>query len=132
MRTPASEERDDELQADTSLLRRPNSLKPLDIEIMKRLGTRVNLIPIVSKADTLTPADLAQFKQKVSLRNGDDREQNQKLMILNPRGTDSRGHQGTRYPRVHASNRGRRRGVRRACQSLDCELAFAAFSSDRC
>lgn len=48
------------------------SLKPLDVEIMKRLGTRVNLIPIVSKADTLTPKDLAQFKQKVgdsSLRN---------------------------------------------------------------
>lgn len=40
-------------------------LKPLDIEIMKRLGTRVNLIPIVSKADTLTPSDLAQFKQRV-------------------------------------------------------------------
>lgn len=33
---------------------------------MKRLGTRVNLIPIVAKADTLTPADLAGFKQKVS------------------------------------------------------------------
>ena len=26
------------------------SLKPLDIEIMKRLGTRVNLIPVVAKA----------------------------------------------------------------------------------
>lgn len=34
---------------------------------MKRLGTRVNLIPIVSKADTLTPHDLAQFKQRVRL-----------------------------------------------------------------
>lgn len=43
-----------------------HTLKPLDIEIMKRLGTRVNLIPIIAKADTLTPNDLALFKQRVS------------------------------------------------------------------
>ena len=42
------------------------SLKPLDIECMKRLGSRVNLIPIIAKADTLTPNDLAAFKQSVS------------------------------------------------------------------
>lgn len=41
------------------------SLKPLDIECMKRLGSRVNLIPIIAKADTLTPNDLAAFKHKV-------------------------------------------------------------------
>ena len=44
----------------------PCSLKPLDIEIMKRLGTRVNLIPVVAKADTLTQHDLAVFKARVS------------------------------------------------------------------
>lgn len=49
----------------------PCSLKPLDIEIMKRLGTRVNLIPVVAKADTLTPEDLQKFKQRVRrLRRG--------------------------------------------------------------
>jgi septin family protein len=42
------------------------SLKPLDIEIMKRLGTRVNLIPVIAKADTLTQNDLFAFKQRVS------------------------------------------------------------------
>lgn len=42
-----------------------NRLKPLDIEIMKRLGSRVNLIPIIAKADTLTPKDLAVFKQRI-------------------------------------------------------------------
>lgn len=42
------------------------SLKPLDIEIMKRLGTRVNLIPAIAKADTLTQNDLQTFKQRVS------------------------------------------------------------------
>ena len=41
------------------------SLKPLDIEIMKRLGTRVNLIPVIAKADTLTQNDLITFKQRV-------------------------------------------------------------------
>jgi cell division control protein 12 len=40
-------------------------LKPLDIEIMKRLGTRVNLIPVIAKADTLTQNDLYAFKQRV-------------------------------------------------------------------
>ncbi|KAJ8080643.1 Septin spn4 [Marasmius sp. AFHP31] len=42
-----------------------HTLKPLDIEIMKRLGTRVNLIPVVAKADTLTQNDLHAFKQRI-------------------------------------------------------------------
>lgn len=42
------------------------SLKPLDIETMKRLGTRVNLIPIIAKADTMTPEDLQSAKIRVS------------------------------------------------------------------
>lgn len=40
-------------------------LSPLDVEVMKRLGSRVNLIPVIAKADTLTPSDLAKFKQNV-------------------------------------------------------------------
>ncbi|CDH59667.1 cell division control protein 12 [Lichtheimia corymbifera JMRC:FSU:9682] len=46
---------------------RPNghTLKPLDIEIMKHLGSRVNLIPVIAKADTLTPNDLAKFKRNI-------------------------------------------------------------------
>ncbi|KAL9549148.1 hypothetical protein MBANPS3_005352 [Mucor bainieri] len=42
-----------------------HSLKSLDIEIMKRLGSRVNLIPVIAKADTLTPHDLQRFKENV-------------------------------------------------------------------
>ncbi|CAO1626612.1 unnamed protein product [Jaminaea pallidilutea] len=42
-----------------------HTLKPLDIEMMKRLGTRVNLIPVVAKADTLSPKDLSIFKQRI-------------------------------------------------------------------
>lgn len=44
----------------------PNSLKPLDIEIMRRLGRTVNLLPVIAKADTLTQNDLAAFKERVS------------------------------------------------------------------
>ncbi|CAF9922554.1 hypothetical protein IMSHALPRED_005700 [Imshaugia aleurites] len=42
-----------------------HTLKPLDIEVMKRLSSRVNLIPVVAKADTLSPADLATFKRRI-------------------------------------------------------------------
>ena len=42
-----------------------HTLKPLDIEVMKRLCSRVNLIPVIAKADTLSPADLAKFKSRV-------------------------------------------------------------------
>lgn len=44
-----------------------HTLKPLDIEVMKRLSSRVNLIPVVAKADTLSPTDLALFKRRVRL-----------------------------------------------------------------
>ncbi|KAF7721239.1 hypothetical protein EC973_005021 [Apophysomyces ossiformis] len=42
-----------------------HTLSPLDIEVMKRLGSRVNLIPVIAKADTLTPANLAKFKENI-------------------------------------------------------------------
>lgn len=42
-----------------------HSLKPLDIEIMKRLSTRVNLIPVIAKADTLSPAEMDTFKNRI-------------------------------------------------------------------
>jgi cell division control protein 12 len=43
-----------------------HTLKPLDIEVMKRLSSRVNLIPVVAKADTLSHADLIRYKERVS------------------------------------------------------------------
>jgi septin 7 len=42
-----------------------HSLKPLDIEVMRRLHTKVNLIPIIAKADTLTDDEINSFKQRV-------------------------------------------------------------------
>jgi cell division control protein 12 len=32
---------------------------------MKRLGTRVNLIPVIAKADTMAPNDLEEMKERV-------------------------------------------------------------------
>jgi Septin family protein len=42
-----------------------HSLKPLDIEVMRRLHTKVNLIPVIAKADTLTDEEVTLFKQRV-------------------------------------------------------------------
>lgn len=42
-----------------------HTLRPLDIEAMKALGKRANLIPIISKSDTLSPNELAYFKRNI-------------------------------------------------------------------
>jgi cell division control protein 11 len=42
-----------------------HGLRELDIELMKRLSPRVNVIPVIGKADSMTPAELAEFKKLV-------------------------------------------------------------------
>ncbi|QDS69331.1 hypothetical protein FKW77_003473 [Venturia effusa] len=42
-----------------------HGLRELDIELMKRLSPRVNVIPVIGKADALTPAELAESKKLV-------------------------------------------------------------------
>ncbi|KAJ1959332.1 Cell division control protein 11 [Dispira parvispora] len=42
-----------------------HGLRELDIKLMKRVGNRVNVIPIVAKADSLTVDELAAFKKRV-------------------------------------------------------------------
>ncbi|KAI9184497.1 Cell division control protein 11 [Blastocladiella emersonii ATCC 22665] len=42
-----------------------HSLREIDIELMKRLNTRVNIIPCIGKSDTMTPKELADFKKRV-------------------------------------------------------------------
>ena len=42
-----------------------HSLKPLDIEVMRRLHTKVNLIPVIAKSDTLTDDEIVSFKARV-------------------------------------------------------------------
>lgn len=40
-------------------------LKQIDVEVMRRLHTKVNLIPVIAKADTLTDEEIISFKQRV-------------------------------------------------------------------
>ncbi|WWC72963.1 uncharacterized protein I206_106927 [Kwoniella pini CBS 10737] len=42
-----------------------HSLKPIDIEFMRRLHTKVNLIPVIAKADTMTDDEIVLFKQRI-------------------------------------------------------------------
>lgn len=42
-----------------------HSLKPVDIEFMRRLHTKVNLIPIIAKSDTMTDDEVLQFKSRI-------------------------------------------------------------------
>ncbi|NXE69351.1 SEPT9 protein, partial [Calcarius ornatus] len=42
-----------------------HSLRPLDIEFMKRLSKVVNIVPVIAKADTLTLEERDYFKQRV-------------------------------------------------------------------
>ncbi|KAJ7671478.1 Septin [Mycena polygramma] len=42
-----------------------HSLKPIDIDFMRRLHHRVNLIPVIAKADTMTDDEIADFKARI-------------------------------------------------------------------
>ena len=37
----------------------------MDIELMRRLSPRVNVIPVIGKADSLTPNELRGFRKRV-------------------------------------------------------------------
>ncbi|KAJ2860484.1 Cell division control protein 11 [Coemansia erecta] len=42
-----------------------HSLREIDIELMKRLGNRTNIIPVIARSDSMTPRELVLFKQRV-------------------------------------------------------------------
>ncbi|KAI9595052.1 Septin-2 [Syncephalis fuscata] len=42
-----------------------HKLKELDIEVLKTLSKKVNVIPVIAKADTLTPTERAFFKRSI-------------------------------------------------------------------
>jgi cell division control protein 11 len=48
------------------LITSTNSLREMDIELMRRLSPRVNVIPVIGKADSLTPSELRGFKKRVN------------------------------------------------------------------
>ncbi len=43
-----------------------HGLKPIDLECMKALQNKVNIIPIIAKADTLTPNECKRLKNRVN------------------------------------------------------------------
>ncbi|KAF7266189.1 septin 1 [Rhynchophorus ferrugineus] len=42
-----------------------HGLKPLDIEFMKQLHNKVNIVPVIAKADVLTKREMQKLKKKV-------------------------------------------------------------------
>jgi len=42
-----------------------HALREMDIELMRRLSPRVNVIPVIGKADSLTPLELKSFKKRI-------------------------------------------------------------------
>lgn len=42
-----------------------HSMKPIDIEFMRRLHTKVNIIPVIAKSDTLTEEEVRDFKARI-------------------------------------------------------------------
>ena len=40
-------------------------LKPLDVKFMKAVDHKVNIVPVIAKADTLTKQEVQRLKQKV-------------------------------------------------------------------
>lgn len=42
-----------------------HALKPLDVMVMKKLHRKVNLVPVIAKADTLTDEEVQGFKERI-------------------------------------------------------------------
>ncbi|ORX38510.1 Septin-domain-containing protein [Kockovaella imperatae] len=42
-----------------------HALREMDIELMRRLAPTVNVIPVIGKADSLTPSELRAFKKRI-------------------------------------------------------------------
>nr|XP_033801578.1 septin-4-like isoform X1 [Geotrypetes seraphini] len=42
-----------------------HGLRPLDVEFMKGVHEKVNIVPVIAKADTLTPFEVQRLKQKI-------------------------------------------------------------------
>lgn len=87
-----------------------HGLKPLDIEFMQRLCDKVNIIPVISKADTMTPEEVQLFKKQVSAGargaiEGNDAHANPncrfstKLLSIKSKSTTSRSRSRTRRRR---------------------------------
>jgi len=43
-------------------------LKPLDVQFMKAIHNKVNVVPVIAKADTLTLRERERLKRRVSIQ----------------------------------------------------------------
>lgn len=43
------------------------SLRPIDVEFMKTLHEKVNIVPVLAKADSFTPVEVRKMKMKVCM-----------------------------------------------------------------
>lgn len=41
-------------------------LRPVDVEFMKALHEKVNIVPLIAKADCLIPSEIRKLKERVS------------------------------------------------------------------
>lgn len=46
----------------------PHRLRPVDVGFMKALHEKVNIVPLIAKADCLVPGEIRKLKERVSLR----------------------------------------------------------------
>ena len=42
-----------------------HGLKPLDVEFMRKIHHKVNIIPVIGKSDCCTKSEIIAFKEKV-------------------------------------------------------------------
>lgn len=42
-------------------------LKPIDVKFMKMLHEKVNIVPVIGKADSLTKTEIGKLKKRVSV-----------------------------------------------------------------
>ena len=46
----------------------PHRLRPVDVGFMKALHEKVNIVPLIAKADCLVPGEIRKLKERVSLQ----------------------------------------------------------------
>lgn len=42
-----------------------HSIKPIDLAVMKKIESRVNVVPLIAKSDTIAKNELAKFKENI-------------------------------------------------------------------
>lgn len=78
-----------------------HGLKPTDIEVMKALHNKVNIVPVIAKADTLTKKEVVSLKQRLlreisensiqiyQFPEADEEEDDEEFIVVNKQLKDS-------------------------------------------